>query len=164
MLNLDPGMMIWTWITFFLVLFILYKKALRPMLGAIADRERGIKSDLETAAKQRAEAQDLLDQHKKMVADAESEAQRLLKETQELAQKSRSEVLEKAREEASAIVDKARQEIDKQREDAMQSLRNEVVDLAIGAAEKVLAQTMDKEAHKKVVDDYIASMPKSVKN
>lgn len=99
-----------------------------------------------------------------MIADADAEGQKVLKEASELAQKSRADILAKAREEASAVVEKAKQEIEKQRDDAFKALKVEVVDLAIGAAEKILTQAIDKELNKKVVDDYISSMPKSIKN
>lgn len=164
MLELNPGMMVWTWITFFILLFILYKKALKPLLSAINDREDSIKSDLEDAHKQREEAEELLEKHKKMIADADAEAQKVLREAQDLAQKSRGELLDKAREEATIVIEKAKQEIEKQRDDAIKTLKSEVVDLAIGAAEKILSQAIDRESHKKVVDDFIATMPKSLKN
>ena len=164
MLELNPGMMIWTWITFFILLAILYKTALKPLLSAINDREDSVRSDLEEAKKQREEAEELIKKHKKMISDADAEAQKVLKEAQELAQKSRDEILVKAREEASNAVEKAKQEIEKQRDDAIKALKSEVVDLAIGAAEKILTQAIDKESNRKVVDDYIASMPKSLKN
>jgi F-type H+-transporting ATPase subunit b len=99
-----------------------------------------------------------------MIAEADADAQKMLKEAQELAQKSREEILENARQEAALAVQKAKQEIEKQRDDAIKALKTEVVDLAIGAAEKILTQAIDKEANKKVVDDYISSMPKSLKN
>ncbi len=164
MLELNPGMMIWVWITFFILLAILYKTALKPLLSSLTDREEGIRNDINEAKKQRDEAEELLSKHKKMIAEADAQAQAVLKEAQDIAQKSRSEILEKAREEASKEVEKAKQEIEKQRDDALKSLRTEVVDLAIGAAEKILTQAIDKETNKKVVDDYISSMPKSLKN
>ncbi|MCB0283260.1 MAG: F0F1 ATP synthase subunit B [Calditrichaeota bacterium] len=164
MLELNPGMMIWTWITFFILLAILYKTALKPLLSAISDRENNVRNDLDEAKKQREEAEELVSKHKKMIADADAEAQKVLKEAQSLAQKAREEILDKARQESALAVEKAKQEIEKQRDDAIKALKTEVVDLAIGAAEKILTQAVDKEANKKVVDDYIASMPKSLKN
>lgn len=164
MLELNPGMMIWVWITFFLFLFILYKTALKPLLSSLTDREEGIRSDIDEAKKQREEAEGLLSKHKKMIAEADAQAQAVLKEAQEIAQKSRTEILGKAREEAAREVAKAKQEIEKQRDEAFKSLKAEVVDLAIGAAEKILTLAIDKETNKKVVDDYISSMPKSLKN
>jgi len=61
-------------------------------------------------------------------------------------------------------VDKARKEIDQQTDAAVTALKAEVADMAIAAAEKILAQVLDAEKHKKVVDDYIDSMPRKVKN
>ena len=164
MLELNPGMMIWVWITFFLLLIILYKTALKPLLSSLTDREEGIRNDIDEAKKQREEAEVLLAKHKKMIAKADAQAQAVLKEAQEIAQKSHSEILEKAREDAAKEVQKAKLEIEKQRDDAIKSLKTEVVDLAIGAAEKILTRAIDKETNKKVVDDYISSMPKSIKN
>lgn len=78
MLDLDPGMMIWTWITFFIVLILLSKLALKPMLNAINNREDQIRGDIDTAKKQRDEAEELLNQHKELMAGAESEAQKIV--------------------------------------------------------------------------------------
>ena len=164
MLDLDPGMIIWTWITFFLVLVILYKIALKPILGAIQSREESIRADLETAQKQREEAEALLERHRQMMAGAEAEAQKMIKESQTLADKARQEILEKARQESAKLVDKAREEIEQQKNSALASLRAEVADLAIGAAEKIILQNLDEKKQKQVVDEYIKSIPKSINN
>jgi len=164
MLDLNPGMMVWTWITFFLFITILYKTALKPLLTSITNREDSIRNDLEEATRQREEAEELLARHKKMVAEADAEAQRVINEAQDLAKKSREEIVQKAREEATQVVEKARQEIERQHADAIKALKQDVVDLAIGAAEKILTQAIDKNAHKKVIDEYISSMQKSHKN
>lgn len=163
-LDLDPGMMIWTWTTFIVFAVLLYKTALKPLLTSITNREDSIRNDLEESKKQREEAEELLEKHRKMIAEADAEAQRVINEAQELAKKSREEIVEKAREEATQVVEKARQEIERQQADAMKALREDIVDLAFGAAEKILTQAIDKNAHKKVIDEYIGSMPKSQKN
>lgn len=164
MLDLDPGMMAWTWITFAIVFFILYKLALKPIIAAIEQREKSVKDDLESAQKQRDEAAELLERHQKLIATAESEAQKIIRENQELAQKTRQQMLDETRGEAAKMVEKAKQEIEQQKESAIASLKQEVADLAIGAAEKVLTRSLDADMHKKLVDEYISSMPKSVDN
>lgn len=164
MLELDPGMMAWTWITFLVVLFILYKVALKPMISAVENREKSIREDLDTARKQRDEAESLLQRHEKMIAEAESEAQKILKENQAVAERTRQEILDKARDESARMVEKAKKEIEQQKDSAIASLKAEVADLAVGAAEKILAQTLDADKHKKVVNDYIDSMPKSAEH
>ena len=108
MLELDFGMMAWTWITFAVVLFILYKVALKPILSAIENREESVKDDLDTAKRQRDETEELLNKHQMMISEAESEAQKILKETQDLAQKTRLELLEEARSESADMIEKAK--------------------------------------------------------
>ena len=164
MLNLDPGMMIWTWITFFLVLGLLYKLALKPMLSAINNREDQIRGDIDSAKKQRDEAEALLNQHKELIANAESEAQKIVKENQQLAEKTKQSIINEARRESEKILENAKQEIERQKESALLSLRAEVADLAIGAAEKIIVQKLDKKEHNNVINEYIDSMSKSAKN
>ena len=164
MLNLDPGMMIWTWITFLIVLGIMSKLALKPMLTAINNREDQIRGDIENAKKQRDEAEELLNQHKELMTSAESEAQKIVKENQQLAEKTKQTMIETARIEADKIIENAKKEIDRQKDSALSSLRAEVADLAIGAAEKIIIQKLDKSEHANVINEYIKSMPKSEKN
>jgi len=164
MLNLDPGMMIWTWITFLVVLAVLSKVALKPILATIENREKAIREDLEQAQKQREEAQHLLEQHRKMMAEAESEAQRLLKESRELAEQKRQELLSQAKEESQKIVEMAKKEIEQEKENALTSLKSEIADLAVNAAEKIIMHNLDKDKQKTIVDEYIKGLPKSAKN
>lgn len=164
MLELEPGMVLWTWITFLLVLALLSKLALKPILNAIDKREQSIRDDLSSAQKQRDEAQALLDQHKKMMEDAETEARKLFQESQAMAEKARQDTLEKAQQESKQMVEKAKNEIEQQKNSALVSLKEEVADLAIGAAEKILLANLDADKQKSVVDEYIKTMPKSMKN
>ncbi len=164
MLNLDPGMMIWTWVTFLIVLGILFKLALKPMLNAINNREDQIRGDIENAKKQRDEAEELLNKHKELIAGAESEAQKIIKENQQLAEKTRQSMIDEARKESEKIIEHAKKEIDRQKESALSSLRTEVADLAIGAAEKIIVQKLDKSEHDNVINEYIKILPKSEKN
>ena len=164
MLDLDPGMMIWTWIAFFFVLGILSKLALKPMLSAINNREDQIRGDLDNAKKQRDEAEEMLNKHKELMANAETEAHKIIKENQQLAEKTKQSIIDEARSESEKILENAKQEIERQKESALASLRAEVADLAIGAAEKIIIQKLDKKEHDNVINEYIESMSKSVKN
>lgn len=164
MLDIDPGMIIWTWITFGIVLILLSKLALKPILTAIDNREKAIRSDIEEAQKQRDEAAAMLDKHKQLMESAESEAQALFKESRTQADKARDEMIIKARQESTLLLEKAKVEIEQQKESALASLKAEVADLAIGAAEKIILHDLDDSKQKAVVDEYIKSMPKTLKN
>jgi len=133
-------------------------------LKAIENRESSIRDDIEQAQKQRDEAEALLDQHKKMMESAEADAQSLFKESRKQADKSREEMLEKARLESDKLLVKAKEEIEQQKESALESLKTEVADLAVGAAEKIILHNLDEKKQKAVVDEYIKTMPGTIKN
>ncbi len=164
MLDIDPGMILWTWITFGIVLALLSKLALKPILAAIENRENSIREDIEKAQQQRDEAEALIAQHKEKMAAAEADAQALLKESRKLAEQARGELLEKTRLESGKLLEKAKEEIEQQKESALASLRTEVADLAVGAAEKIILHNLDGEKQKAVVDEYIKAMPDTLKN
>jgi len=164
MLDIDPGMIIWTWITFFVVLAILYKIALKPILATIDNREKSIRDDIEQAQKQRDDAEALLAKHKELMDSAEAEAQKLFKESRAQADKAREAMIEKSRQESAKLLEKAKDEIEHQKDSALASLRAEVADLAVGAAEKIILHNLDGKKQKVVVDEYIKSMPKTLKN
>lgn len=164
MLDLDPGMIFWTWVTFFVVFLLLYKLALKPMLTAISNRENGIKENIDNAKQQREEAESLLQEHRELMEKADSEGQKIIRENQQLAEKTKQEIIEDARSESGKIITQAKEEIEWQKNSALASLRAEVADLAINAAEQIIIQNLDKESHKKVVDEYLKSMPKSFNN
>ncbi len=164
MLDIDPGMILWTWITFGIVLALLSKLALKPILAAIENRENSIRDDIEKAQQQRDEAETLIAKHQKKMAAAEAEAQALLKESRKLGDKAREELLEKTRLESGKLLEKAKEEIEQQKESALASLRTEVADLAVGAAEKIILHNLDSDKQKAVVDEYIKAMPDTLKN
>jgi F-type H+-transporting ATPase subunit b len=162
MLNLDPGMMIWAWITFLVLLGLLYKVAWKPILSIIEKREQMIQESLNTAAKSNEEAQVLLSKHQDMIRTAESEAQRLIKENREMAEKSHQEIIEQARRSAQKLVEKAKQEIEKEKESALLSLRSEIADLAIEATRKILEESLDEKKQRTLVNAFLDKIPKSI--
>ncbi len=161
MLDLDPGLMIWAWVTFFVLLIILYKVAWKPILSTIEKRENTIKDSIDRAEKAKEEAESLLEKHTEMIKKAEEESQKMLKENRELAEKSRQELLEQAKENAENILNKAKAEIEKEKDDALYSLRSEVADLAIAATKKIIGESVDETKQKSIINEFIQKMPKS---
>jgi F-type H+-transporting ATPase subunit b len=164
MLNLDPGMMIWAWVTFLVLLFLLYKVAWKPIFSTIEKREHTIQDSLDQASKANEEAQVLLKKHEEMIHSAQSEAQHIIKENRELAEKSRQEIIEQARNSAQKMVDKAKLEIEKEKESALLALRGEVADLAIEATKKILQESLDENRQRSIVNALIDKIPKSSTN
>jgi len=164
MLTLDPGVMIWAWITFLVLLFLLYKIAWKPILSAIDNREKLIQDSIEQAEKTKKESEELLEKHKNLIRNAEVEAQKIIKENKELAEKSRQELIEHAKEESNKLREKAKLEIEHEKESALQALRSEVVDLTINATKKLIGDVLDDSKHRGIIENYIQKLPESEKN
>ena len=164
MLSLDPGVMIWAWITFVVLLFLLYKIAWKPILSAIDNREKLIQDSIEQAEKAKKESEELLEKHEKLIRNAEEEAQKIIKENKELAEKSRQELIEHAKEESNKLREKAKLEIEHEKESALQALRSEVVDLTMTATKKLIGDVLDDSRHRGIIENYIQKLPESEKN
>ena len=164
MLSLDPGVMIWAWITFVVLLFLLYKIAWKPILSAIDNREKLIQDSIEQAEKAKKESEELLEKHEKLIRNAEEEAQKIIKENKELAEKSRQELIEHAKEESNKLREKAKLEIEHEKEIALQALRSEVVDLTMTATKKLIGDVLDDSKHRGIIENYIQKLPESEKN
>lgn len=161
LLTIDPGMVIWTFLVFFILLLVLKKFAWKPLLGALENRENAIRTDLERAEHARMEAERLLAEHQKMQDNAEAEARRIMEEARKTAEALRTDIVEKANEQARHLADQAKAEIVREKETALAQLRSEVADLVILAASKVLHESLDDERHRKLVQTFIAELPKN---
>ena len=143
MLEINPGLILWTILTFVIVLVILRRTAWKPLLTALKEREDSIRTSLHDAEEARNQAQKLLDENKKLMASAEEQSQRIIKEGRDMAERLKAEILEKANASSQQMVVQAREEIQREKESALTQLRSEVADLAITAAGKILDANLD---------------------
>ncbi len=161
MFDINPGLMVWTIVTFILLAFVLGKYAWKPLLKSLHDREDAIRDALDQSEKARAEAAELLKQNEKNMARADEEYQKALREGKALAEKLKEEIVTKARQQAQQELQHAKEEIQRDIEAAKQQLRTEVADLAIKAAEKILDENLDAAKQKKLVDSVLNQLPKN---
>jgi len=161
MLQLDPGLIIWTVITFLILLVILRVIAWKPLVGALTQREKTIAEALEKAEMAREQAEMLLEENNRRLAQAEHEAQKIIRAGKEAADKARSELLEKTHQDTRRMVEQAKAEIQREKEAAIVALRDEVADLAVKAASKIIDEHLDEERHRKLVDKFIQELPKN---
>ena len=159
LLSPHPGLILWTIITFVVVLVILKAKAWGPLLGALDERERSIREALETADRAREEAQVQQAEHEKRLIEAESQARQIVSEAREAAEKVGQKVVADAKEEAERMADRAREAIQFEKRAALAELRREVADMAVGAAGKILNAELDADRNRKLADDFIADLP-----
>ena len=159
LLSPHPGLILWTIITFVVVLVILKAKAWGPLLAALDERERSIREALESADRAREEAQVQQAEHEKRLIEAESQARQIVSEAREAAEKVGQKVVADAKEEAERMADRAREAIQFEKRAALAELRREVADMAVGAAGKILNAELDADRNRKLADDFIADLP-----
>jgi len=161
--SINPGLIIWTLVVFSILLVLLWRFAFPAILKSVEERERRIEKQLQDAERANAEAQRLLEEHRKQIAAARSEAQEILSKAKTVSQKERETLLAKAREEYDALLNRARKDIDAETEKAIQALRREAVELSIAAASRVIEANLDTEANRRLVTEFLESLGKAEK-
>ena len=155
----EPGLAIWTIVTFLLLVFVLGKYAWKPMLAMLAEREQTIRTALDEARKAREDSESLLEQNRAILADARNQANEVLEKARQDSEQRRAELSEKARQEAEGLLTRSREEIDRQKRLAIRELRSEAAELAIAAASQVVGADLDGESQRRLVDEYFDSLP-----
>ncbi len=161
LIDVNPGLIFWTVITFVVLLVILKKIAWKPILAALDQREAAIKESLEKAEKAREEAQKVLDKNQANIAKAEEESKKIIDQSRAYAEKLKDQMVRDSKEQAKKIVDDATAEIERKKEAAFNELKNQVAEIAINAAEKILKERLDKDSNKKIVDKYISDISRN---
>jgi len=161
MFEINPGLLIWTIVTFVCVAAILSKVAWQPMLKALSDREDKIRNALEEAERTRTETAEMMKQNEKNLARAGEEYQKMIREGKALAEKLKDEIVTKAKQQAQHELKLAAEEIQRNTEAAKLNLRAEVADLAIKATEKILEETLDDKKQKQLIDSVMNKLPKN---
>lgn len=155
---LEPGLIIWTWLVFGVLLFLLWKFALPPIVRLTEERERKIKAELEQAEKRNAEAQALLEEHRRLLAGAREQARALINEAKLVAEREREDLLAKARREQEEMLERARREIQAERERAIAELKREAVELSLAAASRLIEARLDEGTNRRLVEEFLASL------
>lgn len=163
LMAIHPGTLIWTIIIFAVLLLVLGKLLWKPLLAAVNEREKRIRDNLERADQARKESEQALQQQKQALDEQRREASAFLARAKEEAQQAGNELLQKARQEAEEIVERSRRQIEEEKSRALVELKAQTVDLAIRAAGRLLNETLDEDSHRRIVQEYIDSLPDHLK-
>ena len=160
---LEPhaGLIIWTIITFLVVLFVLKKFAWPHLLAALDEREQRISDAIAGAEQARQETEEVLREHREKLAAADEEARQIVAEAREAGANVRQTIVSQAREEAERMLDQARTSIESEKRAAIAELRRETANLAVQAAGALIDANLDDEKNRGLVDDFIARIPES---
>lgn len=163
--NISPfavnfGIFFWTWVVFFILLFVLWKYAFPAILKATEEREAAIAKQLDQAERANTEAKALLEENRKLLASGRTQAQAMMAEAKASAEREHTVAIEKTRLEQEELLARARREIVGERDKALVDLRREAVDLSLAAAAKLIGQRLDGGSDRALVEAYIASLEK----
>ena len=150
------GLVFWTLITFLILLFILRKFAWKPILGAVSDREEGIKDALASAEKARAEMENLHADNERILQEARAERETMLKDAREMKSKMISDAKEEAQVQAAKMIEQAQAAIESEKKAAMAELKSHVAGLSLDIAEKVVGDELsNKDKQLKLVENML---------
>lgn len=150
-LQIEPGSVIWTIITFLIIVWLIGKYGWKPILNGLKSREEVIRKDLETAKAEREQAAQLLTEYQSTVTGVKKEAAEIIQKAQESAATMIDDARQKSREEAQRERERAQAEIDRATEASKMELRKYVSDLTAQATAKILGRTIDIREHEKLI-------------
>ena len=161
LISIAPGSMLWTLLTFFILLIVLWKFAWGPILNGLEAREEGIRTAIEQAQRDREEAAKQLREYEDKLKTATVEiSERLSKADKEAGQR-----IDKAKEEARAegvkMLEKARAEISAEIAKVQTELRGEVADLAAAIASKAISESFTRDDHMRIIRKQLEALEKS---
>ena len=142
LLTPELGLFVWTLIAFLTVFFILRKFAWKPILKMLGERETGIAESIAAADRVRKEMSQLQSENEKLMAQAREERSAMLKEAKETKDRIVNEAKEQAKVEANKIIADAQQQIQQQKMAALTEVKNEIGNLAVEVAEKILRKQL----------------------
>lgn len=160
-LSPDPGVAIYTFITFVLLFFILKKLAWKPMLLTLDKREQAIRESVTAAERAQAAAASSLEEQQKLLAEARREAQELLLKSRADADRAREEIVAKARTEAEKVIEAGRKAIEQEKLAALDDMRKATVELTLAATSKVLRKRIDDAQSRELVQTYVKELEQS---
>ncbi len=158
LVKFDPGLIFWTWITFFIVLAILATKAWGPMIKALENREAGIRDALAAADKARQGANEMTARYEEEVQKSRQAVQNMMAEARSAADKLRADLEDNAKRQAASLLQKAQDQIAADRERAMREVKDAVVDLSLQIAGKVLERNLSSADNKKLAEQSLQQL------
>lgn len=153
------GLFFWQTLLFGLLLFLLWKFAWKPILNAVNDREDGIKDALAAAENAKKEMQNVTADSEKLLKEARAEREAMLKEAREIKDKLITDSKEQAKVEGDKMIKNAQATIESEKKAAVAEIKNQVAELSIDIAEKVIKEQLsNKDKQLKLVDDMLVDI------
>lgn len=142
-------------VNFAILLLLLTKFAWNPLLKILAERQARIAKSLEDADEERKSAEKLREEYQQQMHNAKGDAQAIVDKALKMADNTKEEIIASAREEHARLLENAQEKIARERQQALEDIRSEVVSISVAAAAKIIGQSVDEKINAKLVDDFI---------
>jgi F-type H+-transporting ATPase subunit b len=162
LIQVTPGLMIWTVICFLISLYVLKRYAFGPIQKLVDERRERIRQALDEADNARGEARRLLDEHRKLIGQAKSEAEEILAETRRVAEANERRMREETEADRQRRIEETRRQVEAETRRALEQIRAEVADLSLIAAEKVTRRSFADEDHRRLIEEAVGELDLSV--
>lgn len=154
----EPGLILWTIITFGLLLVVLRAVAWKPILGVIEAREHAIRESVEASRRAREQSESALEENRRILAEARRAAGDIVQRGEREAEQVKSGIMEQARKEQEELVRRGREAIERETRQAVREIRTVAAELALAAAEKLIESRMDDDVHRRLVEKYLEDL------
>ena len=155
LVTVDPGLFIWTIVTFLVLLTLLAKFAWGPLLQSLAAREETIRKSLSDAEKARQELERLNQESEAIIRQARVDAEGIVAASRADAERLRGELRDKARSEADGILKNAERQIQLETARALEQIRREAADLSVAIASKIIQRNITREDNERLIEDAL---------
>jgi F-type H+-transporting ATPase subunit b len=151
----DPGLFIWTIVTFLVLLTLLAKFAWGPLLQALETRQNAIRKSLDDAQQAKEELERLHVESAQIIQRARADAETIISQSRSDGDRLREELKQKARAEADHIVKNAERQIQLETSRALEQIRHEAIDLSVMIASKIIQRNLSREDNEKLIDEAL---------
>jgi F-type H+-transporting ATPase subunit b len=162
LIQVTPGLMIWTVLCFLITLFVLKRYAFGPIQKGIDTRRERIRQSLEEADKAREEARRLLEEHRRLIASAQTDAEAILADARRVAEANERRMREELESDRQRRLEETRKQIEGETRRALEQIRTEVVELSLLAATKVTRKALDDADHRRLIEEAVGELDFSV--
>ena len=159
MLDVFPGLMIWTLITFGIAVFILWKYAFGPLQKIIDQRRDGIQESMDVAEETRAEALRLLEEsNKATLAKVRGESEEILERSRTTAEHAKTEIMAEAKAQSARVLEKAHEQIERDTRAALRDIKGQIAEPMALATEKVAASSLSAADQQRLIEEALAEL------
>jgi F-type H+-transporting ATPase subunit b len=158
LIQVTPGLMIWTIVCFLITFFVLKKYAFGRIQAVIDDRRERIQNAIDEADRARTEARKLVEEHRALIGQAKAQSEEILSEARRVADAQRERVREETEEDRQRRLEETRRQIEQATQQALGQIRDEVGKLSLAAAEKITRKSLTGPDQQRLIDEALAEI------